>query len=83
MTRASKPTAKRKPGRPSNGLSEVRIELRAPALLVAAVSELAGAQGVSVGEMWRRCARVRLGWDEVPGETQRRHDVLQRARTER
>lgn len=71
MSRRAPQVSKRKPGRPSTGLSEERVHLLAPALLCAAIAELAEAQGVSVGEMWRRAARVRLGWDEVPGATQR------------
>lgn len=56
-------------GRPSRGLSEERVEVRAPALLVGAVAQRAEQQGITTSEAWRRAARTWLGWHEVvPGE---------------
>lgn len=51
---------RRKPGRPSQGLSEVRQEILLPKSLRAAVRKAASAEKVTVAEWWRRAATERL-----------------------
>lgn len=76
MTRAKKATPpKPKLGRPSRGLSETTVLIRLPALLKLEVDRLAKAEGIDSSEWWRRAARVRAGWDEIPGATQRLVDA--------
>jgi len=56
---------KRKVGRPDTGLTEDKLLVTGPRLLLGAARLAAVAEGVSEREWWRRAARVRLGWHEV------------------
>ncbi len=47
-------------GRPSKGLTEVRLELRMPEELRASAASMALADGVSVNEWWRRAGRAAI-----------------------
>jgi hypothetical protein len=49
------------PGRPSTGLSEERITLRLPTVLVETVRASAAAQGISLSEWVRRAAHAEMG----------------------
>jgi len=53
-------SARRKPGRPSQGLTEARVELRAPADLVRAAAEDARRREQTASEWWRQAAKDRL-----------------------
>lgn len=63
---------KRKPGRRPGewvtGATESQVLVTGPAVLLGAVEVAAEREGVSVREWWRRAARLRLGWREVPEE---------------
>lgn len=52
-------------GRPSAGLTEARVLVSGPALLLYAVQQSAAERGITTSEAWRRAARVWLGWHEV------------------
>lgn len=51
---------KRRPGRPSRGLSEERIHITLPSHLLAWIRQAAERDGVSVGEWLRRAAAASL-----------------------
>lgn len=75
---------KRGRGRPRLGDGEtVAVLVRVPPLLDAAARRDAERADVDLAEWWRRAARVYLGWDEVPGDTQRQYaeatELLRRA----
>jgi hypothetical protein len=51
---------RRKPGRPSQGLSETRMEIRLPKVLAKAAKAAAKAEGLLPAEWWRRAAQARI-----------------------
>ena len=51
---------RRKPGRPSQGLSETRMEIRLPKSTSDAVRKAAKADGVTVNHWWRTAALAEL-----------------------
>lgn len=55
-----------KRGRPSRGLSEARVEVRAPSGLVELMARVAQAIGISTSEAWRRAAKTWLGAQTEP-----------------
>lgn len=57
----------RRGGKPGS-LTEASTLVSGPAVLLAAVKVAAEREGIDATEWWRRAARVRLGWREVPDE---------------
>lgn len=68
VTKRKKKDGRKNNGRVSTGLTEQAKLIEAPAVLWAAVGEMARREGVSVAEWVRRAMRLRLGWiKEIPG----------------
>lgn len=65
VTKRRKKDGRASNGRKPTGLTEQAKLVEAPALLWAAVGEMARREGVSVAEWVRRAMRLRLGWSET------------------
>lgn len=48
-------------GRPDEGISQRKVDLRMPSRLAVAMDREASERGVSVSEIWRRAARAFIG----------------------